>query len=48
MPDIVAPPGFPLFSAVLEIWTNLDLGLDTLFEFGPARLLDGLEALIAR
>lgn len=38
--DIVSGGEFPMFSRV--VGSDLDLGLDTLFEFGLARMLDGI------
>ncbi|MEV8442784.1 TetR/AcrR family transcriptional regulator C-terminal domain-containing protein [Actinosynnema sp. NPDC051121] len=38
--DIVATRKFPMFSRVVV--SDLDMGLDTLFEFGLARMLDGI------
>ncbi len=47
MHGIVESGDFPMF-AQLEREPALDLTLDSLFEFGLARLLDGLEALAGR
>ncbi|WP_274522975.1 TetR/AcrR family transcriptional regulator C-terminal domain-containing protein [Saccharothrix sp. ALI-22-I] len=38
--DIAASRRFPIFSQAAG--TELDMGLDTLFEFGLARMLDGI------
>ncbi|MFB7906480.1 TetR/AcrR family transcriptional regulator C-terminal domain-containing protein [Kitasatospora sp. NPDC056076] len=40
------PERFPMFDA-LNRGPEIDMGLDALFEFGLARMLDGVEALIA-
>ncbi len=45
MTEIVATGDFPMF-AELEDDPTLDLSLDSLFEFGLARLLDGLQELV--
>ncbi len=47
MRAIVATGDFPMF-AELQLEPTLDLTLDSLFEFGLARLLDGLDALAGR
>ncbi len=47
MRRIVSSGDFPMFAA-LESDPTLDLTLESLFEFGLARLLDGLEALLRR
>lgn len=46
MTAIVSSGDFPMF-AELAMDPSLDLNLDSLFEFGLARLLDGLDALAA-
>jgi AcrR family transcriptional regulator len=42
MTEIVASGGFPMFAELAQV-EELDLTLESLFEFGLARLLDGLE-----
>jgi Tetracyclin repressor-like, C-terminal domain len=46
MAKIVSSGEFPMFSALFRL--DLELSLDTLFEFGLGRLLDGLEMLVNR
>jgi len=47
MADILATGEFPMFSAMFATG-EVELSLDTLFEFGLGRLLDGLAVLVAR
>ena len=43
MTEIVSSGEYPMFVAMASA-DNVELSLDSLFEFGLARLLDGLEA----
>lgn len=47
MTSIVSTGEFPMFAELAED-EDLDLTLESLFEFGLARLLDGLEVLVGR